>query len=450
LPNEPEPSKFILSPSPQGHLMTDAPDSLKTQAFVEKNFRWNFTVNALDISFFVLAMNMVSQSTILPLLVVQLTDSKIAVGLIPAVFSIGFLLPQLFTAGYAESLRRKKPFIVLWSVIGERTPYLLIAIAIWLFAKDAPLLTLGLIYLSLLIANGTAGALNPAWYDMIAKVIPLKRRGLWMGVGSGAGALMGIAGAALAGWFLTHYEYPLQYVMCFLVAAFFQYLSWACLALNREPESDTVKVHYGLRRYFKNLPNVLRRDRNYLVFLISRSVMNLGAMASGFYIVYGSERFGLSGAQVGGLTAVLVGTQALMNLSLGMIGDRYGHKVVLTAGALAIALAALTALVLESPAALWVIFILLGTATAADSVAGFSIIVEFGSPEDRPTYIGLTNTLLAPVRALAPILGGWLAATLGFSWLFSAALVASLSAVVLLRWWLKEPRQLLESKPALP
>ena len=417
-----------------------SPEPMTTRQYVEKHFLWNFSVNAMDISFFTLAMNMVSQSTILPLLVNQLTDSKIAVGFIPAIFSIGFLLPQLFTAGHAESLRRKKPFIVLWSVFGERTPYLVAAIAILLFARSSPLLALGLLYLSLLVASGTGGALTPAWYDMIAKVIPANRRGIWMGVGSGGGAFMGIAGAALAGWFLTHYDFPTKYALCFFTAALFQYLSWACLSLTREPESETVKEHHGLREYFKKLPAVLKRDQNYTVFLISRSVMNLGLMAAGFYIVYGSERFNLSGAEVGGLTALLVGVQAVLNLALGAIGDRYGHKIVLTAGALATALAALTALVWQAPAALWVVFVLLGAALAADSVSGFSIIVEFGSAEDRPTYIGLTNTLMAPARSLAPILGGWLAASLGYSWLFAAALVASAGGALMMGWWLKEPR----------
>ena len=422
--------------------MTDSPTPLTMQQYVEKHFLWNFTVNALDISFVTLAFNMVSQATILPLLVNDLTDSKIAVGLIPAIFSLGFLLPQLFTAGHAESLRRKKPFIVLWSAIGERTPYLVAAVAILLFAGNTPLLALGLIYLSLLVANGAAGALNPAWYDMIAKVIPANRRGLWIGVGSGGGAFLGIAGAALAGWFLTHFAFPLKYALCFFTATVFHFLSWASMSLTREPESETVKEHKGLREYFKKLPAVLKRDRNYLVFLISRSVMNLGMMAAGFYIVYGAEHFSLSGAQVGGLTALLTGVQAVLNLTLGAIGDRHGHKIVLMAGALAMALAALTALVWQAPAALWVIFILLGAALSADSVAGFSIIIEFGSPEDRPTYIGLTNTLLAPARTLSPILGGWLAASLGYSWLFGAALVASTVSALMMYGWLKEPRHI--------
>lgn len=413
-----------------------------TQQQAERNFRWNFTVNALDISFYSLAMNMVSQATILPLLVSKLTTSKVAIGIIPAIFSIGYLLPQLLTAGHAETLRRKKPFLVPWSLVGERLPYPMIAVSLILFADKAPLLALGLLYLFLLVATGTGGALTPAWYDMIAKVIPLNRRGIWMGVGNGSGAFLAIAGAALAGWFLARYSFPMQYVMCFAVASVFQLISWGCLTLNREPDSQVIKEHSGLRNYFKRLPEVLRRDQNYVLFLVGRSVASLGTMVSGFFIVYGSERFGLSGEEVGWLTAVLVGSQAVMNVVLGMVGDRLGHKLVLVISAAAMGLAALAAIIFQSPAALWVIFLLLGTAIAADSVSGFSIIIEFCAPEDRPTYIGLTNTLLAPARTLAPILGGWLAASLGYSWLFGAALGASALGAVMLMTWVKEPRHL--------
>jgi MFS family permease len=104
------------------------------------------------------------------------------------------------------------------------------------------------------------------------------------------------------------------------------------------------------------------------------------------------------------------------------------------------ALASLAALVWQASAAVWVIFILLGAALAADSVAGFSIILQFGAPEDRPTYIGLTNTLLAPARTISPIIGGWLASSLGYSWLFAVALAASIAGALMMGWWLKDPQ----------
>ena len=109
--------------------MTDSAESL-----VEKNLNWNFSVNVLDNMFYALAISLVSQETIMPLLVSELTDSTIAVGLIPAIFSLSFLLPQLFVANHAERLPRKLPFVLLGSGLLQRLPYPLIGIALLLFA----------------------------------------------------------------------------------------------------------------------------------------------------------------------------------------------------------------------------------------------------------------------------------------------------------------------------
>ena len=82
--------------------------------------------------------------------------------------------------------------------------------------------------------------------------------------------------------------------------------------------------------------------------------------------------------------------------------------------AFALALAALNTLLAPSQGWLMLSFILLGASSSGDAVSGLNIILEFAAPEDRPTYIGLTNTLLAPTIIVAPILGGWLATVAGF------------------------------------
>ena len=51
-------------------------------------------------------------STILTLYASYLTDSAVLIGLVPAVQAVGYLLPQLLLARKAESLDRKKPFVV--------------------------------------------------------------------------------------------------------------------------------------------------------------------------------------------------------------------------------------------------------------------------------------------------------------------------------------------------
>ena len=407
---------------------------------VEKHFRWNFGVNLIDAIFYSLGLNLVSQATIMPLLVSELTDSKVLIGLIPATYRVSYLLPQILTANYTERLRVNKPLVLLVGSIGERLPYLLIGLAVWGLADPAPAWGLALFFLLWATTAASNGVVTPAWYSMIAKVIPVQRRGLWSGLGRGLGALLAIAGAKLSEYILVRWPYPANYAICFVLAFVAVMISFAGLALTREPPSPTVKPRTSQWEYFRRLPALLRQDHNYVRYLVARMVANLGAMAAGFVMVYGKESVPGALGQVGTLTAILVGSQAAMNVLWGLAGDRMGHKVVLVAAALAMAVADGVALLVPSVAGLWIAFGLLGLSLSAESVSHMNIILEFCTPEDRPTYIGLTNTLLAP-GMLAPVLGGWLATRAGYGGLFGAAIAFSLLGGALLALWVREPRE---------
>ncbi len=132
---------------------------------------------------------------------------------------------------------------------------------------------------------------------MIAKVIPTNRRGLWSGVGHGLGALLAVAGAYFVGYMLEAYSYPRNFALLFLIGFAITMVSWGGLALTREPASTTVKPRIGIRAYLRALPRLLHRDHNYARFLVARTVIVLGTMATGFYMVYGIERFTVTGVQ---------------------------------------------------------------------------------------------------------------------------------------------------------
>ncbi|MYJ77148.1 MAG: MFS transporter, partial [Caldilineaceae bacterium SB0670_bin_27] len=209
------------------------------------------------------------------------------------------------------------------------------------------------------------------------------------------------------------------------------------------------------------IKRVLKQDANYRRYLISKSMVNLGGMSAGFFAVFGTEMFSLDGRGVGLLTAVLVGTQSVLNPTCGLLADRVGHKTVLAAAAFFVVLAPLSALVYGGtgaagpegtalasafvsgtvPIGLLLTFVFLGTYLAADHTSSLPIILEFSPPEDRPTYVGLTNTVLAPILIGAPILGGWLAGAAGYLVMFSAALVVGTVGLILTVFWVREPRR---------
>lgn len=98
----------------------------------------------------------------------------------------GFFLPQLFTANWVQHTPIKRDIVVKVGFFTERVPVFLLPFAA-LTAPLSPLLALALFYLLYAWHNFGAGTTAVAWQDMIAKVIPIDRRGLFMGLGTFGG-----------------------------------------------------------------------------------------------------------------------------------------------------------------------------------------------------------------------------------------------------------------------
>jgi MFS family permease len=415
--------------------------SAEVAEYVRRNLRWNMGAGIIDAMFFQLAQQVMSNETVIPLLLTNLGASTVIIGLATAMVSLGTLLPQLLMAGLTEGLRFKKP-ISLISGAFERASFFVIGLAVWVWGTRAPQMVLVLFIALRTLGSVSLGMILPAWSTMIGKVIPTRRRGQFFGVGRSLGALLGVGGGLLAGYLLETQSFPRGFALCLMLGSAAMFVSWGGLALTREPPDLEIRPRTPLRSYLRELPAVLGRDRNYAWFVGSRTVTVLGSMAMSFVIVYGARRFALSGVQVGGLTATIAIVQSVMYIVWGLLADRFGHKAVLCACPAAMACASLCAAFTPNVAGLYVALGLVGAAVGGEVISGSNIILEFAGPAQRPTYFGLTATLLAPARTLAPVLGGALAATIGFSGLFVTAAVISLAGVSLLATRVTEPRSL--------
>src|SRR5215216_4144128 len=195
------------------------------EQFVHRHLRHNIIVNLLDGGFFGLAIGFVSFSTILPLFVASMTNSATLIGLVPAIHSTGWLLPQLFTASHTSKLRRYKRTVMLMT-IHERVPFLGLALVALLLPKIG--LQAGLILTFIfLIWQGLGGGFTAnSWTSMISKIIPTESRGTFFGV-QGAVANLFISVAAIgAGYLLNWFDSPFDFLYCFLIASVFFTVSW--------------------------------------------------------------------------------------------------------------------------------------------------------------------------------------------------------------------------------
>lgn len=406
------------------------------------HLRFNFVVNLMDGGFFGAALGFASFITVIPLFVSGYTESALLIGLIPAIHAVGWQLPQLFTAKKVSSLRLLRPTVLALS-INERLPFLGLAIVAWFSGSLGRQWVLVLTFL-LLIWQGFGGGFtaNP-WQSMIGKIIPTRQLGTFFGMQSATANIFASIAAVLAGVILERAVSPIDFTACFLFASIAMTISWLFLALTREVESPPVEIP-GKHVWREKLHIILQRDINFRWFLVIRMISQFATMGFAFYTVFAVRQHGMSETTVGFLTAILMATQIVANPIMGWIGDHRGHRLVLILGSLASV--ASTSLAWFAPEANWffLVFIFAGIANVATWTIPIAMTLEFGDEEDRPAYIGLANTLIAPFTFLAPLFGGWIADQQGYSMTFFTSAVLGLVTVFILLLALKDPRAINE------
>jgi MFS family permease len=229
-------------------------------------------------------------------------------------------------------------------------------------------------------------------------------------------------------------------------------ISYIFLSLTRETVTRFEEQGPSQIAYNSSLLEIMRRDKNFSWFVVVRILSQLATMSFGFYTVYAVRHLGMGDIAAGLLMGVYTLSQIFINPILGWIGDRWDHPAALKIGALAAFLSAIIAWLAPSLNWFYLVYFLAAIANVAIWVVGMAMTLEFGKENERPAYIGLSNTLVAPITILAPILGGWLADASGYGSTFLVTAIFGLVSFLVLHFLVRDPRHpaLAENAPALP
>jgi MFS family permease len=187
------------------------------------------------------------------------------------------------------------------------------------------------------------------------------------------------------------------------------------------------------------LVNIVQQDHNFRRYLQTRFLIALGMMGMGFITVSAVQRWQVADSTVGLYTVALLIGQGSGNLGAGLLADRFGHKLSLELGVAAAAIGYALALLAPGDSWYYAVFLFLGIAIGIQIVSGILITMEFSAPEQRPTYVGVANTVVGVGSSIAPLLGGLLA-TVSYSGLFAVGVVINVIGLILMHWYVREPR----------
>lgn len=422
---------------------------MNAQAETDRNVRYNFTVNVIDGGFFGLGLGFASFVTVLPLYIATLTDTAVLIGLVLAVHNVGWQLPQLLTAGHVARLPRFRPMVVRMT-LHERVPYFFLGIIVWLRPTIGTGLTLALTYVALIWQGFGGGLTATAWQSMIGKVMPAHLRGRFYGVQNAAANLLASAGALAAGLILTEISSPADFSILFFGCFIAMMTSWRFLASTREAITPPVGAPENQREFWRSIRDILRRDRNFRWFIVARVLSQIAMMAIGFFTIYAVKVHGMSEATAGVMTAIMMISSTASGPLFGWLGDRWSYRHTLSLASLCASLGALIAMI--APSTVW--FIAVFALSAVPQMAWFAIqmafLLEFGTPHERPAYIGLSNTLVAPATLIAPLLGGWLVDYISYQVMFGVAMVAGVMTALITTAMLRDPHQPAQTNALTP
>ena len=404
----------------------------------KKNLTYNYIINITEGSLWGLGSGLASTSAVLPLFLLKYTDSAILIGLIPAIQTIGFQLPQLFMAKKVASQNRYKP-LTMKMTIHERLPFLGLALTALFSESIGAVGTILLVYLMLIWQGFGGGFTGNAWQNLVCKIIPSDLRSMFFSL-QGAGVnLLSSVGALLAGMILENQQDSFGYFLCFLFAFVAMSVSYVLLGTVREDHSEAVLDIKNSPPIFKMAAAILKKDKSFRWFVFTRFLLPFGTMASAFYSVYAIKTFAVDAKTIGFLTSLLFISTVVSGILLGWLSDHVGRKFAMQVSIFVLFINALLAYSATSILLFYLIFLLTGIVNGAFWSVFLSFTLEFGTELERPTYVGLINTLIAPSTLVAQLLGGWLADQFSYRTTFLTAAAFGLFAFIIAQIFVQEP-----------
>jgi len=403
--------------------------------FSPRDHRRNRLGFVLDYVFFNIGLTFAGINTILPAFAARLTADPMLIGLVGAVWMGGWLLPQIFAARYLSTSPRKIPAILFFSWIG-RPVFLLFALYLFLSGAVWPAATLFLLYLSSFYFSFTDSITGVAWFDLLGKALSPRERGRFIGLGQAVAGILSIAAGVIIRWVLdsSGLGFPNNYAVILALADVCFMFSLFAIYLVREPVEKVASERQPMADYLPGLVKLIRRDKMFLRVNVARLLIGLVGLASPFFVVYAIRVQGLPEGDVGWFAIAQTVGLAVAGLVLGALAERRGSvSVVRIVGGIYLAapIFVMVSGVLGAHRPLATIlmaaaFLMLGMGDGSIMLGFLNYVLDIAPPDQRPVYVGLTNTL-AGATILYPFLGGALV-DLGGYWIVFLLAAAGIAA----------------------
>jgi DHA1 family multidrug resistance protein-like MFS transporter len=299
------------------------------------------------------------------------------------------------------------------------------------------------------VIQGLVSGVIAANSALTAAVAPREQSGYAMGVlqmsfgvGIAVGPLMGGAIADTLGYGITFY-----------VTAGLVFLAGLVVTLGiKEPPRSEEEAEKPSIPFFQEWKHIFSTTGVGPTFIL-RFLASMGRMIAFAFLAFFARELLENETQLNSTVGLMMGvTSASATLSavyLGKLGDRIGHRKILIG---ATAMSALIYIPQAMVTAVWQLIVLQALAGVAlggiiPSIA--ALLANYTNPGHEGAVFGLDNSINAAGRAVAPLLGGFIAGWYGYRAIFTGtAILFMITALVAYLWLPRMPKPAAEPAPA--
>ncbi len=413
--------------------MTELAPQTSPEPNLERVYRRNFPLFLVDGILFSVAMGIIGSTTLIPDFIRHLTNSEILIGFSSTMFDIGWTLPQLFVARYLVRIARKK-----WWFVGPNIPVrfvmLIFAVLTVLLGRGRP----GAILAAFLVCYGIAavgdGLVGVPWMDLIGTSLDNRWRARMLGLTTDITGVIMLGVSPLIGIVLgdSGPAFPNNYALLFGAAGFMFILSiLPGIFFHELPGAKVTEKIPSMREFLPELGHVLRSDSPFRSMIITRMLVSLFTMAGPFYIGFATGQLGLSSTVA---VPTLLAMQTIGSVSGALVYTWLGARdntLYIRLALIGASLLPISALLASAigPLPLYAGFLMSGLTVSNLFLGIQNWVISYATPDERPTYAGLFNTMTAVVSLIAPFIAGTIAQQVGKEALFAVALVMVLGAL---------------------
>ncbi len=440
-----EESAAAAAPEPTDPGPSPADKEAAYEKFVWDNLKRNYVAHYLHGMLGMTGFRLINAPTFLPAYLHMLASASplgglqanTVVGLGLALQQLGGVISPIVGANKIEHRTTVMP-AAIWMGGLARLQIIGMALAGWFLAGQSRIVAiLGFMFLFGLFM----GTQRVVFSMLMAKVIPISRRGRLQAWRNATGGVIAAALAYMAGrYFIDANLFGNGYSTTFLFAFALTSLGLTALRLLMiEPEPPTVRAQMRLRDRLKDFPGLLA-DRGFLFFMVVQMLAISGRMAVPFYIIFASSTIELSGANIGLLSLAYLGADTVSNLVWGYLGDKTGFRLIMLVSL--VLWIGSTVLLMNADSLLLIVaaFAGLGASQSGYMMSAGTMILEFGDRDEMPMRIAFSATAEGIMASIGPLFGGIVSSALGYGWLFSISIAFLLAGLVVLVTLVKEPR----------